>query len=110
MDKEFALEEAIDLIDDIMRGMVNPEDECEKFLRAFAPDKLRDDMEFTTHEDIIRSVNDSNILLDAGWVHTQADQWISPYTKMHHSRDAALMIESMDDADLDVDCRELNNA
>lgn len=47
MDKEFALEEAIDLIHDIMVGFVNPEDECEKFLRAFAPDKLRDDI---THD------------------------------------------------------------
>tara|TARA_R110000796_G_scaffold208850_1_gene325198 strand:+ start:76 stop:246 length:171 start_codon:yes stop_codon:yes gene_type:complete len=47
MDKEFALKEAIDLIHDIMVGFVNPEDECEKFLRDFAPDKLRDDI---THD------------------------------------------------------------
>jgi hypothetical protein len=39
-DPEFALAEAIDLIHDIMVGFVNPEDECETFLRAFAPDKL----------------------------------------------------------------------
>jgi len=36
-----ALREAEILIDEIMRGEVNPEDEAEKWLRAFAPQLLR---------------------------------------------------------------------
>lgn len=36
-----ALNEAKILIDEIMRGEVNPEDEAEKWLRAFAPEYLR---------------------------------------------------------------------
>lgn len=36
-----ALREAEILIDEIMRGEVNPEDEAEKWLRAFAPQFLR---------------------------------------------------------------------
>lgn len=35
-----ALNEAKKLIAEIMRGEVNPEDECEKFLRAFDPQQL----------------------------------------------------------------------
>lgn len=36
-----ALNEAKILIDEIMKGEVNPEDEAEKWLRAFAPEYLR---------------------------------------------------------------------
>ena len=45
-----ALNEAKILIDEIMRGEVNPEDEAEKWLRAFAPEYLRPNVSGLSHQ------------------------------------------------------------
>lgn len=39
-DAEHALCDAAELLEDIMRGKVNPEDEAEKWLRAYDPIRL----------------------------------------------------------------------
>ena len=46
-----ALREAESLLGEIMKGEVNPEDEAEKFLRAYAPDILNQKKPKSTGED-----------------------------------------------------------
>jgi len=74
MNKDLALEDAIELIDAIMKGEINPEDECEKWLRAYAPKRLRDATSHDKDKIAEHNVRIIHIMQKINWLEGQWDR------------------------------------